>query len=87
MLNSLFAASAMEILSLMVAMVRCTLLEAHLRRMARDGATRLARATQRMQESYADPDAENVERAWETALTSEIQSSRSEWRPHTNHRP
>ena len=79
-LNSLFAASAMEILSLMVAIVRCTMLEAHLRRVARDGATRLARATQRVQESYADPDAENVERAWETALTSEIQSSGSEWR-------
>lgn len=78
--NSLFAASIMEVLSLMVAVIRSTMLEAHLRQVAVDGATKLARATQRVQESTADPDAEAAEQAWEAALTSEIQGSGSEWR-------
>jgi Domain of unknown function (DUF4880) len=78
-LNSLFAASVMEILALIVAAVRCAMLEAHMRRLARDGATRWARAA-RVQGSANDPEAEKVERAWETVLTSEIQRSGSEGR-------
>jgi hypothetical protein len=77
--NSLVAVSIMEVLSLMVAVIRAAMLDAHLRREALDGAKKQVRATQRVQVSIADPDAEAAaEKEWEVALNAEIHSSGSE---------